>query len=78
MLDEIMNHIYTRIVIAFILSLILAFSDDMEMLKHPLILIAIGIMIFLLVTFDIVQDLGITLLMCSLFVLVYNIQVNKV
>ena len=74
MFDEIFNHLYTRIIIAFILSLILAFSDELEVLKQPIMLFAIGGMILLLIAFDIVSDLGITLLMCSLFVLVYNIQ----
>lgn len=77
MFDEIINHIYARVIIAFILSLILAFSDELEILKNPVILIIIGIMIFLLVSFDIVHDFGITLLMCCLFVLVYNIQVGE-
>ena len=74
MLDDILNHIYTRLTIAFVLSLILAFSDELDILKNPLILIVIGAMILLLITLDIVEDLGITLLMCCLFVLVYNIQ----
>jgi hypothetical protein len=77
MLEEIVNHIYTRILIAFVLSLILAFSDELEFLKNPVILFAIGIMTFLLVTFDVVHDIGITLLMCCLFVLVYNIQIRE-
>ncbi len=74
MFDEIFNHLYTRIIIAFILSLIIAFCDELEILQQPIMLFVIGGMIILLIAFDIVSDLGITLLMCSLFVLVYNIQ----
>lgn len=74
MLDQIFQSVYTRGMIAFILSIILAFSDQIEILKQPVVLVAIGILTFAMIAFDIVNDLGLMMLMCCLFVIVYNIQ----
>ena len=74
MLEQLVDNVYTRMIIAFILSLVLAFSDQMIVLRHPMMLVTIGALTLTLVAFDVVKDLGITMLMCCMFVVVYNLQ----
>jgi hypothetical protein len=74
MLDVFFDNIYYRLLIASILALILTFPDELHILKNPGMLVMIGILTVSLVMFDVVDDIGITILMMCLFVVVYNIQ----
>jgi hypothetical protein len=64
-----------RIIAGIILSLILTFADEINILYNPLLLFLIGCTIIGLLLFQ--DDFGITLLTCALFAIVFNIQTHK-
>lgn len=74
MLDVFFDNIYYRLLIASILALVLTFPNELKILQNPWMLVLIGILTVSLVLFDVVNDVGITILMMCLFVVVYNIQ----
>jgi C4-dicarboxylate transporter len=77
MLDVLFDNVYYRFLIAAVLALVLTFSDELDVLRKPWMLVAIGSVTLLMIMFDVTSDLGITMLMVSLFIVVYNLQTMK-
>jgi uncharacterized membrane protein len=67
-----------RLVTVILLAAAITFVNDIELFRHPWMLLFIGLVTVILGIHNVTNDLGIFALMICLFVLVYNIQVMDV
>ena len=78
MIDIIFDNIYFKLIIAIILALFIAFSNEIELFYKPSVLVVIGVLTIILFVMKSNIDMGILYLMVALFVVVYNQQLyNK-
>lgn len=68
----ILDHIYLRWLVAFVLCIILAFHDTMDSLTHPWVFWALVLLCSLMLVGTIYNDYGIVLLVLALTFLLYN------
>lgn len=78
MINIIFDNIYFKLIIAIILALFIAFSNEIDLFYKPLVLVLIGALTIILFVMESNIDMGILYLMVALFVIVYNQQLyNK-
>lgn len=78
MIDIIFDNIYFKLIIAIVLALFIAFSNEIELFYRPIVLVLIGVLTIILFVMESNIDMGILYLMVALFVVVYNQQLyNK-
>lgn len=78
MIDIIFDNIYFKLIIAIILALFVAFSNEIELFYRPIVLVLIGALTIILFVMESNIDMGILYLMVALFIVVYNQQLyNK-
>lgn len=76
MIDIIFDNIYFKLIIAIVLSLFIAFSNEIQLFYKPSILLLIGVITIILFVMESNIDMGILYLMVALFVIVYNQQIH--
>lgn len=77
MIDDIFNNQFYKLCIGFILSLVLAFSHEIQVLKEYWILLIVISITLLLINDNLSNDFGIILLLSALLIITYNQNVNK-
>ncbi len=77
MIDIIFDNIYFKLIIAIVLALFIAFSNEIELFYRPIVLVLIGVLTIILFVMESNIDMGILYLMVALFVVVYNQQLHN-
>jgi cell division protein FtsW (lipid II flippase) len=63
---------YFKLIIGIFMALILAFADDIKILRNKFMLMLIGLTLLLMISININTDFGIILLLTALFIISYN------
>lgn len=71
-INNMFDSIYFKIVIASLLSIMLAFSSDIKLLDSSFMLIVIFIVLMLMILTNFHRDYGLIILLSALFVISYN------
>ena len=75
MIHELFNSIYWKIIVVIILSLLIAFSHEIEVLKDGVVSYMILAVLALLIYTR--EDIGFIMLVAALFVLSYNNVIRR-
>jgi hypothetical protein len=72
-MDEIFNNIYFKLAIAMIMSLILAFSDEIDVLKNKILTWCIFLLVLMMTCFNMTDDQGVIFLLIAVFIVSLNV-----
>jgi hypothetical protein len=75
MINQLFNNIYWKILVVLILSLLITFVNDIDVLKDGFIVYIILAVLMLLIYTK--EDMGFCVLVASLFILSYNNVIHK-
>lgn len=72
------SHIYFKLFFVLIFGIIITFADEIEILKHKVSLyVILGVLLMTLLTHMDSYGYGVIMLLMILFIITYNIQLNK-
>jgi uncharacterized membrane protein YhaH (DUF805 family) len=76
--NEVFNNPFYKLCIGIIIALVLTFAHDIHILKEWWVLFLVAFITLLLLSLNILDDLGIILLMIALLIITYNQNINRI